>query len=98
MTGCNMQAKLVEKLNNLKLDLLEHEVSNGSLEMYLLNNVNMLLVSLDNSRRSEDIDKAVSVFARFCAESMDWDAPIYKQCSSLAEMGFKLAKAYKQKK
>ena len=86
--------ELVEDLKSLKSDLERQDLSGGSLETYLLNNTNMFLDSLKNAVTVKDIDNAASIFSRFCTESMDWDMPLYKQCSNIAESGFKLAKLY----
>jgi len=94
MIESDLNIELVKKLNALKLNLEDQGVSERTLEIYLLNNVNMFLDSLCNAKTARDIDNAASIFSRFCTESMDWNTPLYQQCSSVAEIGFKLAKVW----
>ncbi len=94
MTKNELELELTEKLNELQKQLIEQDIEEGSLEMYLLNHVNKFLNSLMEAASAQDVDNAASIFSRFCTESMDWDMPLYKQCTAITDRGFKLAKVF----
>jgi hypothetical protein len=64
-----------------------------SVEWYLINQVRTFSGSLDAAKSKQDIENCTGVFSRFCAESMDWDTDLYKKCTEITALGFKLAKA-----
>lgn len=95
-TQKQLQTELTTNLNNMKEEIQSKNAKRESLEWYLLNNIELYLRSLDSAKSYRDFDNAVSIFSRFCTESMDWDAPLYKSCTNITKLGFKLSKLVKR--
>ncbi len=81
-------SKIKQYINDLKNTFPQTE----SLEWYLINNLNTYLKNIINANTSGSVEKATILLDRFCLESMDWDKPIFKRCTELTELGYKLSK------
>jgi hypothetical protein len=82
--GCQL-AELLDEMESLK-------PIGESLEWYLINQIKKLISALGDAKSTQDIQNCVGVFSRFCTESMDWDTDLYRKCTEITALGFKLAK------
>jgi hypothetical protein len=84
--------ELINKARLFMSELKKENPEKESLEWYLINNLRRYLNALDEARTAEQIKVATYVFRRFYLESMDWDTPLFKQCSNLSKIGSRVAK------
>lgn len=75
-------------LNNIE----ESRPKQESLEWYLINNLRKYLEVLNCAETAEQIKSATEKLDMFCIESMDWDTPLFKRCTTLTDLGLKVAK------
>lgn len=80
---------LLEKVGE-KADVKE------SLEWYLRNNLNDYKQVLQSDASFLEIENATRALTRFCTESMDWSAPLYRDCCGITDEGAKMAKRLKE--
>jgi hypothetical protein len=92
MTTTELKQNLDHQLAELLDGLQALRPADGSLEWYLINQVKMLMSAIENAQSKQDLQNGVGVFSRFCTESMDWDTDLYRRCTEVTALGFKLAK------
>lgn len=63
-----------------------------TLDWYLSNHLKKYLVSVKKADKPLEIRNATGILSRFCTESMDWDTELYKKCTVITSIGFKLGK------
>ena len=62
-----------------------------SAEWYLRSNLIDYKRALLRKASSQEIEFATGALMRFCAQSLDASAPLYRSCAQIAEEGAKLA-------
>jgi len=86
------KTQLIREIGLLLNDIEVKQPEKESLEWYLRNNLNDYLKVIDKVDNSNDLKIATKILSRFCLESMDWDTPLFKQCTKITELGLKLSK------
>ena len=61
-----------------------------SVEWYLRSNLIDYKRALLRRTSSQDIEFATGALMRFCAENLDVNAPLYRDCAEIAEEGAKI--------
>jgi len=90
-------ASLITKIESLIAELKNSDVSNDSIEFYLLNNLVKYRQSLVAANSKQDIENAASIFGRFCTESMDWETKDYQKYIQLSEKGYAITRGFANK-
>lgn len=83
---------LLERIDALLAELASQPSARESLEWYLQNNLNSLRRNLVSAGTKRDITNAARAFTRFCTESMDWNTELYRKCTVITELAFRLGK------
>ena len=86
--------KLISEIQNFLDEIEKNKPSNESLEWYLINNLKEYFSAVDNATTAKQIKQATEKLDMFCVDSMNWDAPLFKRCNKITELGFRLAKQY----
>jgi len=83
---------LINEAQNFLDDLEKSNPENESLEWYLINNLKGYLTAINTATTTKQIKQATEKLDMFCVDSMNWNAPLFKRCTKITDLGLKLAK------
>ena len=84
--------QLIKKTEFFLEEIESFKPKNETLEWYLSNNLKKYLESIRFANGSTEIRNATRILSRFCTESMNWDTDLYKKCTAITSVGFKIGK------
>ena len=77
--------KLRDMINSLISELDARSPHAESVDWYLLNNMRRFRDLVATSPSGHDLKNGVRVLNRFCIDSMEWNDPMFKAVTALAE-------------
>lgn len=84
--------KLLEQIDALLAELALQPCNRESLEWYLQNNLTSLRRDLVSAPTPHAFNNATTAFSRFCTESMDWNTELFRRCTAITELAFRVSK------
>jgi hypothetical protein len=85
--------ELIAAIDTLLELLSQKPRERESLEWYLANNLDDYKRAVQDASDKGGIEDATRALNRFCTESMDWDNDLFRRCSEIVNLGFKLSKS-----